>query len=465
MTTRERSRSFDRTRRVLRRVLGIAFAAAAWSAIPAGGALAQFPAGDLSGSGEIPVPGISPTRPRFSVDAAIQPGEGGAPDVRLDYRLARTELLFERGPSGYRAAYEVRVIFTKGKRGRQEVGDLFQRELQVGNYGETRIMGQDIVDHVVFRVPPGKYVVEVAITDLVAERISGTSFDFTVPAQPAGQLWFTDLSLGTLSTRAADSADVRSRLDPNPSRRYGEDIAALAVYGELVDARPSAAAGERYKIEYRVENGFSEVLFRADTTVVRAGIRTPFLLTPRLPRFEPGPYRFVVELKAPLQPAADQKKRTVTVRRDKSFDVEQSLASFAADPRSSIEVLHCIATSDEQTEMSRLKTQEAKFAFWEAFWKRRDPTPDTPRNEALDEFSQRVRYANQQFGVGTPGWKTDMGCIYIRHGKPDEIVRNPFNFDRPPEEIWYYYRARKTYFFVDKDGFGRYELDPNRSSS
>jgi len=115
--------------------------------------------------------------------------------------------------------------------------------------------------------------------------------------------------------------------------------------------------------------------------------------------------------------------------------------------------------------MSKLKTQEAKFAFWEAFWKRRDPTPDTPRNEALDEFSQRVRYANQQFGVGTPGWKTDMGCIYIRHGKPDEIVRNPFNFDRPPEEIWYYYRARKTYFFVDKDGFGRYELDPNRSSS
>jgi len=445
-------------------MLGVLLAGA-WSVLPTGGAFAQYSPGDLSGPGEIPVPGISATRPRFSVDAVIQPGEGGAPEARLDYRLARTELLFERGPSGYRAAYEVRVIFTKEKRGRQEVGDLFQRELRVGSYGETRIMGQDIVDHVVFRVPPGKYVVEVAITDLVAERISGTSFNFTVPAQPAGQLWFTDLSLGTLSTRAADSADVRSRLDPNPSRRYGDDIATLAVYGELVDARPAAPADERYKIEYRVENGFSEVLFRADTTVVRAGTRTPFLLMPRLPRFVPGPYRFVVELKAPVQPATDKKKRAVPVRQDKSFDVEQSLASFAADPRSSIEVLHCIATSDEQKDMGNLKTQEAKLAFWEAFWKRRDPTPDTPRNEALDEFSQRVRYANQQFGVGMPGWKTDMGCIYIRHGKPDEIVRNPFNFDRPPEEIWYYYRARKTYFFVDEDGFGRYELDPNRSSS
>lgn len=464
MTTRAPSRSLDKRKSAGARAFGAALPILAWLALAAGSASAQYSTGDL-GAGEIPVPGISATRPRFSVDAAIQPGEGGAPEVRLDYRLARTELLFERGPHGYRAAYEVRVIFSRSKRGREEVGDLFQRELKVGTYAETRIMGQDIIDHVAFRVPPGKYVVDVAVTDLVAERISGTSFDFTVPSQPSGQLWFTDLSLGTLAGRAADSADVRSRLDPNPSRRYGEDIRSLAVYGELVDARPSVGNDERYKIEYRVENGFAEVLFRADTTLVRAGPRTPFLLVPRTAHLEPGAYRFVVELKSPVPTSADAKKKAVPVRREKSFDVEQSIASFAADPRSSIEVLRCIATSEEQNEMGKLKTPEAKQGFWEAFWKRRDPTPDTPRNEALDEFSQRVRYANQQFGVGGPGWKTDMGCIYIRHGKPDEIVRNPFNFDRPPEEIWYYYRARKTFFFVDEDGFGRYELDPNRSSS
>jgi GWxTD domain-containing protein len=421
--------------------------------------------GGMSGAGETPVPGISALRPRFSVDAAIQPGEGGAPEVRLDYRLARTELLFERGPSGYRAAYEVRVIFSKSKRGRQEVGDLFQRELKVATYGDTRIMGQDVVDHVAFAVAPGKYFVEVAITDLVAERISGTSFEFTVPAQPAGQLWFTDLSLGTSSWPTSAGADLRSRLDPNPSRRYGDDVSELAVYGELVDARPSAAPAERYKIEYRVENGFAEVLFRADTTIVRAGTRTPFLLEPRLPRLVPGAYRFVVDLKSPLQGASDNKKKAVPVRREKPFDVETTLATLTADPRTSIEVLDCIATSDELKKIGNLKTEEEKRRFLEMFWKGRDPTPGTPRNEVLDEFSQRVRYANQQFGAGIPGWKTDRGCIYIRYGKPDEVVRNPFNFDRPPEEIWYYYQKAKTYFFIDKDGFGLFELDPRRSSS
>lgn len=462
MTTHDRSRSFaDRAARPGPRLVALLTVA---TALVAGAAFAQYTTGDGSGVGELPVPGISPTRPRFSVDAVIQPGEGGASEVRLDYRLARTELLFERGPSGYRSAYEVRVIFSRQKRGQQETGDIFQRELRVPTYVETRTVGQDIVDHVSFRVAPGKYVVEVAVTDLVAERISGTSFDFTVPAQPAGQLWFTDISLGTLANRSADSTDARSRLDPNPSRRFGDDIEGFAAYGEIVDARPNAAQDERYKIEYRVENSFSDVLFRADTTIVRTGQRTPFLFKPRLPRMAPGAYRFVVDLKAPLQPVAN-KKKVVPVRREKAFDVEPSTASFAVDPKSSIEVLYCIATSDEKNVMGKLKTAEEMLGFWESFWKQKDPSPDTPRNESLDEFSQRVRYANQQFSVGGPGWKTDMGCIYIRYGRPDEITRNPFNFDRPPEEIWYYYQKGKTYFFVDRQGFGRYELDERRSSS
>jgi len=84
--------------------------------------------------------------------------------------------------------------------------------------------------------------------------------------------------------------------------------------------------------------------------------------------------------------------------------------------------------------------------------------------EARDEFYKRVTYANQHFSAGTQGWRTDMGRIYIKYGQPDEVVRNPFRFEGPPEEIWYYYRARYTFFFVDRDGFGRYEIDDSRST-
>ena len=34
--------------------------------------------------------------------------------------------------------------------------------------------------------------------------------------------------------------------------------------------------------------------------------------------------------------------------------------------------------------------------------------------------------------------------------------------DRPPEEVWYYYRDHRTFVFVDHGGFGRYELPPGQ---
>ncbi|MGH7608020.1 MAG: GWxTD domain-containing protein, partial [Gemmatimonadales bacterium] len=38
--------------------------------------------------------------------------------------------------------------------------------------------------------------------------------------------------------------------------------------------------------------------------------------------------------------------------------------------------------------------------FLRAFWKRRDPTPGTRRNEAMQDFYARVRDANRRFSEG-----------------------------------------------------------------
>ena len=61
--------------------------------------------------------------------------------------------------------------------------------------------GDDIADHIPFRVPPGKYRIEVYLTDLNAERTSSTTIPLEVPGVAAGQLWLTDLYLFTDPTR------------------------------------------------------------------------------------------------------------------------------------------------------------------------------------------------------------------------------------------------------------------------
>src|SRR5262249_7934244 len=95
-----------------------------------------------------------------------------------------------------------------------------------------------------------------------------------------------------------------------------------------------------------------------------------------------------------------------------------------------------IITDDEKRAFTRLKTDEEREQFIEAFWERRDLTPDTVENEYRDEYYERIAYANEHFASGIPGWKTDRGRIYILHGKPDGIESHPSGgtYDRPIEE-------------------------------
>ncbi len=95
-----------------------------------------------------------------------------------------------------------------------------------------------------------------------------------------------------------------------------------------------------------------------------------------------------------------------------------------------------IITDEERSAFKQLSNDEERDAFIEAFWQRRDPTPDTAENEFKEEHYQRMAYANEHFAAGIPGWKTDRGRIYIMYGKPDEIDSHPSGgtYERPIDE-------------------------------
>ncbi|MDP2807023.1 MAG: GWxTD domain-containing protein, partial [bacterium] len=94
-----------------------------------------------------------------------------------------------------------------------------------------------------------------------------------------------------------------------------------------------------------------------------------------------------------------------------------------------------------------------------SFWQLRDPDTTTAVNEFRDAYYDRVNYANEQFGsVFKPGWKSDMGMVYILFGLADEIERHPFELEYPAYEIWYYYSDGRRYVFMDRKGIGDYEL-------
>src|SRR5438876_2208381 len=95
-----------------------------------------------------------------------------------------------------------------------------------------------------------------------------------------------------------------------------------------------------------------------------------------------------------------------------------------------------IITDEERAAFKQLSNDEERDNFIEAFWQRRDPTPDTVENEFKEEHYRRIAYANEHFPAGIPGWKTDRGRIYIVYGPADEIESHPSGgtYDRPTEE-------------------------------
>ena len=95
-----------------------------------------------------------------------------------------------------------------------------------------------------------------------------------------------------------------------------------------------------------------------------------------------------------------------------------------------------IITDQEKSAFMQLSNDEERDQFIEAFWQRRDPTPDTEENEFKEEHYRRIAYANEHYAAGIPGWRTDRGHMYIVFGPADEIDSHPSGgtYERPMEE-------------------------------
>ncbi len=95
--------------------------------------------------------------------------------------------------------------------------------------------------------------------------------------------------------------------------------------------------------------------------------------------------------------------------------------------------------SKEERKIFRELPESGRDDFIVEFWKRRDPAPDSERNEFKIEYENRVAKAATLFlGEGRPGWRTDRGRIFILFGPPSERLTYPMDASGYCREIWYY---------------------------
>ena len=89
--------------------------------------------------------------------------------------------------------------------------------------------------------------------------------------------------------------------------------------------------------------------------------------------------------------------------------------------------LHFLLTKEEAAKTKSLASAAEQQAFLDLFWARRDPTPETPRNEYRELIEARIQYADENFkGEPVRGAMTDRGKVFVLYGTPKRAERtNP----------------------------------------
>jgi GWxTD domain-containing protein len=325
-------------------------------------------------------------------------------------------------------------------------------------------------EHFNFAARPGRYTIDVAVTDSATGRVSRQrAVVQAYNATPPG----SDLLLATSMREAAGPAEAQG---PGEIRKgalllqaSGRPVlrpqqARLGYYLELYSQR-----SETVTVAARVKSaqGAQLVATPGERIPVAAGggVTRGMIDLAGLP---PGDYRLEVVAAG----VSDTVVRGAAFRMA-GFETEAAIAEaappqdvFAGMSEARLDTLYLplvyLMTSEEQGAYTGL-TVEGKRRWLRLFWEKRDPTPGTPANEAQEDFYRRIAEANRRFREGgaaqIPGWRTDRGRVFVKYGPPNEILSRPQAGNTRPYEVWKYSRGRALkYVFLDQTLFGNYVL-------
>lgn len=156
---------------------------------------------------------------------------------------------------------------------------------------------------------------------------------------------------------------------------------------------------------------------------------------------------------------ADSMKRAAERVGDVGYFATMSEAELDA----AAEPLDYIAESKDNLKVYKDLSLTAKRRFLAEFWKSRDPTDGTEKNEAREQFYAAIDYANQHYTEpgrrGREGWRTDRGRVFAKYGTPADSLSRTRSGKAPPYTVWQYQRGKGRYYiFADRTGLGNYQL-------
>ncbi|MFH1687891.1 MAG: GWxTD domain-containing protein [bacterium] len=397
-----------------------------------------------------------PTYPAVMTDyASFYDTDSGLIRLEVYWQLYNTALTFVPDAGHFSAGFDV-TIRVRDQSGRQV--KVYQRDKAIAVESAARAASErDFrTNQTGFLLPEGKYDVEFTLRDLNSERSYHRKFEVKLKDPLRKYPTLSDIELVNAAAQDDQSDGPFSKgnlaIIPSLTGEYGSSQNdRLRYYIEIYQGSESV---DEVLVVSAIRRQWGGLAYRDSLTAELTEPVTRQLREITLDQLAPGAYELEISLVGRRQKKLSEKKAT--------FFVEWSTEALVRDDyNAGLDLLSLIAKPGQLDGLDKLESHEERKAAVEAFWKSWDPTPGTPENEVRQEFFHRVKTANRSYAfMRTPGWRTDRGRVFIKHGEPDELDDFPMALDSYPYQEWHYHRS-STYLrftFVDENGDGDYRL-------
>jgi GWxTD domain-containing protein len=362
---------------------------------------------------------VDAQRPRagFSLYARALLSEDRKPSIKVSAHVPYSNLVFLKKGDEFEAEYKLYIrIFDRSGKKMLDSAVRTRREV-VATYDDTRSNKNSSTLAHQIEIAPGEYIVRCSV------RVSDTHLTFSdetavvVPDIMQSGVGITKPRLFAVAVDTSRTAEWLFEMDEDEKVHADQKEHASFV---ALDRQPAfhfdvylekaARDSTSCDLAYEVVTNKNEQMLYGKTRVWLSGTENQFAVSFNVDEWEPGEY--VLNIKATVHSPTRASVANLP------FDLEFTRAMLTRHWDRTVGVLSIIGTNEEVKLLEDAPTEE-RVAMWAAFWVRRDPTPGTEHNEALEEHWRRVRHANKNFATNDAGWKTDRGRIYIRHGEPD----------------------------------------------
>ena len=355
------------------------------------------------------------------------------------------------------------VLSLQDSAGSPGMRELWTRNVSVENIRELKQNGALVRDVVALDIAPGPYKITLSAEDIYGDHTGTCEGYMRVRGFEGTELVVSDVVFASeLEKVKADGRFVRNgwRVVPNTTRffRVGKPI---QIYFEIYNFKIIADnPKDSFVLGYSlidttgmiVKSYPAKRLLKPGESVVK----TDALETEGLPG---GAYALQVELFDRGTREHVRYKREVFLISEEAENPQ--LTEAEQEQLRHYQSIHHIASEKNFSLYESLPTQNAKMKFLQAFWKKLDPTPDTPLNERLREHLMRMKYSDDTFTAqpGHKGSNTDKGRVYVKYGPPNERDYTTSATVGKAIDTWIYEKSgRYIFVFFDRRGTGVYEL-------